>query len=427
MRKVAQTEVFRGVEEWTEVEWREESEESEGPPGPLAAGGPAGSVRVIGAGLGGTGTRSLKAALEELGLKTFDTGDAIPHLSNFTEYIRHLKIATSSAGGIDDLMREIQRASPGVTHKKLKDTARRLATQHAFAWSSCSADKRRPSSVREASCISFNLGNVFDANDFRATVAFPVCAIWEVLLTRAGNEGKVILSVRSSPEVWAKSFTNTIGRVSPLLRREPFRWSAKAREAAQVMDWMEAEVGIAAARRKDGSLKQEVLAQAYQDWNEQVVQKVPPEQLLIHRSSDGWPPLCDFLEVPHDRCPTTPFPHHHDGRIMSAVLMSQEIVARLFEAPKLLSLGIPLLCFCWIILRFVPSDNARARTRTPSTHGHSPHSHSHSRGAQQRSNDRPRRAAQLDVSVSVSERAELRRRLAASSSSRRRGQVAASS
>jgi len=43
--------------------------------------------------------------------------------------------------------------------------------------------------------------------------------------------------------------------------------------------------------------------------NEEVKRTVPAERLLVWSASDGWEPLCEFLEVP---IPDQPFPHLND-------------------------------------------------------------------------------------------------------------------
>jgi hypothetical protein len=40
-------------------------------------------------------------------------------------------------------------------------------------------------------------------------------------------------------------------------------------------------------------------------WNQAVIDEVPAEKLLVHRASDGWEPLCEFLGV---RVPKEPYP-----------------------------------------------------------------------------------------------------------------------
>ena len=44
-------------------------------------------------------------------------------------------------------------------------------------------------------------------------------------------------------------------------------------------------------------------------WNESVVSAVPPERLLVWNPSEGWEPLCEFLEV---SVPSEPLPRLND-------------------------------------------------------------------------------------------------------------------
>ena len=45
--------------------------------------------------------------------------------------------------------------------------------------------------------------------------------------------------------------------------------------------------------------------------HEAVMRTVPPERLLVWSVTDGWEPLCEFLEVP---VPDMPFPRVNDSR-----------------------------------------------------------------------------------------------------------------
>jgi hypothetical protein len=65
------------------------------------------------------------------------------------------------------------------------------------------------------------------------------------------------------------------------------------------------------------------LTEAITRYEEQVQRNVPSDRLLLWSVSDGWEPLCRFLEVD---VPDTPFPRLNDSkmyidRIMDAALM----------------------------------------------------------------------------------------------------------
>ncbi|CAH8604586.1 unnamed protein product [Schistosoma margrebowiei] len=53
-----------------------------------------------------------------------------------------------------------------------------------------------------------------------------------------------------------------------------------------------------------------VLLKCFDEYNELVVENVPPSRLLIHKLGDGWNPLCKFLNVNVPRC--IPYPHVSD-------------------------------------------------------------------------------------------------------------------
>jgi hypothetical protein len=47
------------------------------------------------------------------------------------------------------------------------------------------------------------------------------------------------------------------------------------------------------------------MVEYFNNWNQAVIDEVPAEKLLVHRSADGWGPLCEFLGVP---VPPEPYP-----------------------------------------------------------------------------------------------------------------------
>ena len=47
----------------------------------------------------------------------------------------------------------------------------------------------------------------------------------------------------------------------------------------------------------------------YNRWIEEVKMNVPNDRLLIHKSIDGWEPLCKFLDLP---VPDEPYPRIND-------------------------------------------------------------------------------------------------------------------
>jgi hypothetical protein len=55
----------------------------------------------------------------------------------------------------------------------------------------------------------------------------------------------------------------------------------------------------------------ESMRAAMERFNQEVQDTVPADRLLVWSVSDGWEPLCEFLELP---VPDTPFPHLNDSK-----------------------------------------------------------------------------------------------------------------
>ena len=158
---------------------------------------------------------------------------------------------------------------------------------------------------------------------FQATVDWPGGYFWRELMDRY-PDAKVLLSVREA-EKWEPSFRETIwnmcfgeslirlissarGQVDP-------QWSRYLRLVDR-MFW--GEQGTFA----DGHETPEQLMEQFERHNEQVEAAVPPERLLVWSVTEGWEPLCAFLEVD---VPEEPLPHVNDretflGRVIDGGL-----------------------------------------------------------------------------------------------------------
>jgi hypothetical protein len=123
-------------------------------------------------------------------------------------------------------------------------------------------------------------------------------------------DAKVLLSVRE-PESWERSFRGTIVdmchgesliRLLSSARREiDPRWRTYL-ELVHRMFW--GEQGTFAAGHTPAELIEQAKAH-----DEAVKRTVPAERLLVWKVTDGWEPLCEFLEVD---VPAEPLPHVND-------------------------------------------------------------------------------------------------------------------
>jgi Sulfotransferase domain len=161
--------------------------------------------------------------------------------------------------------------------------------------------------------------------DFPATVDWPGSFFWRELIDFY-PDAKVLLSARDS-EGWERSMRDTIWGIfygdmlihdlsSARARVDP-KW----RGYIELMQEMWGRSGLIDA---GADTTPESMRSAMERFNQEVQDTVPAERLLVWSVSDGWEPLCEFLELP---APSTPFPHLNDSgefaeRIIDGALLA---------------------------------------------------------------------------------------------------------
>lgn len=211
-----------------------------------AADQPKSGLKVIGAGCGRTGTASLKTALEMLGFA--------PCYHMF-EVVKH---------------------------------------GHSARWSEAFSN---PATADWAGLVE----------GFEAAVDFPASVAY-VELMASFPDAKVILSVRE-PRSWAQSVRHTIwspygGELSWVMA--PFRRDfQKMTRLFRSRFFKDTDGGL----RSGAIFNDASLVQHFEAWNAEVIATVPETRLLVFRASDGWGPLCKFLQLPE---PLEPFPNVND-------------------------------------------------------------------------------------------------------------------
>ena len=83
-----------------------------------------------------------------------------------------------------------------------------------------------------------------------------------------------------------------------------------------------------------------------------VLQTVPKEVLLVHRSPDGWPALCKYL---NKEVPSIPYPHQNKNAslfqedLMKNPLLGKIVKEMIFSASCLVILtGVALYWYCFM-------------------------------------------------------------------------------
>jgi hypothetical protein len=191
-------------------------------------------MQVIGAGFGRTGTLTLKAALEELGV-----GPCYHMVEAIWGDTSRLPLWQAAANGED-------------------------------------VDWRA----------------VFDG--FESTVDWPGCAYWEPLM-ETFPEAKVLLTVRD-PDAWYESARNTIyasliaGQKGELKEGNEEPPSPEAFGMISTLIWQ----GTFHGKFEDRAY---AIAK-FEEHNETVRSRVPRERLVVHEVKEGWKPLARMLGVP---------------------------------------------------------------------------------------------------------------------------------
>jgi hypothetical protein len=140
-------------------------------------------------------------------------------------------------------------------------------------------------------------------------VDWPGAYHWRELM-EVYPDAKVLLSVRSA-ESWVASMHNTIAQIwygdtlMHHLARAHYHIDPLYAGWIDVLHDMWATADIMVGSSGD----REQMAAEMNRWNQEVIDTVPSERLLVWYPTDGWEPLCEFLEVP---VPDGPVPNVND-------------------------------------------------------------------------------------------------------------------
>ena len=122
---------------------------------------------------------------------------------------------------------------------------------------------------------------------YQASVDWPSCNLWREQMAQY-PDARVILSLRD-PDKWYESVMATIYKSSEVNRNAEDELTRQGSEWVWDIIWQ----GIFDDRMAD---RERVLS-IYNEHNARVQREVPPEKLLVFEASQGWGPLCEFLDV----------------------------------------------------------------------------------------------------------------------------------
>ncbi|PAA78196.1 hypothetical protein BOX15_Mlig019766g4, partial [Macrostomum lignano] len=149
--------------------------------------------------------------------------------------------------------------------------------------------------------------------NYSACVDYPTASFYQELMQHYPN-AKVILSVRDTSS-WVESMQTSILKAMHTMERfpRPLKWLLGIGQADKMID--------AVFRREFGDnynlADSEFMARRFEERNDSIRRVVPSERLLEFRVSDGWAPLCQFLNLP---VPDKPFPRLNDRKQVERAL-----------------------------------------------------------------------------------------------------------
>ena len=123
---------------------------------------------------------------------------------------------------------------------------------------------------------------------YQASVDWPSCNLWREQMARY-PEAKVVLSIRD-PESWYTSIMATIYESSRRALESTDSQTQQGGKWAHEIIWD--PIFDRRMEDKDHCIK------VFLKHQETVKEEVPADRLLVFQASDGWVPLCEFLNLP---------------------------------------------------------------------------------------------------------------------------------
>jgi Sulfotransferase domain len=136
---------------------------------------------------------------------------------------------------------------------------------------------------------------------YRSQVDWPGARYWREL-ARHFPESKVILSVRD-PDAWFDSVQATM---APFIAARGTHPSPHVNAIAEM-----GYQAIAVQVFDDRMSERDHATRVFREHIAEVQSEIPAERLLTFDLREGWPPLCDFLEV---EVPDMPFPRTNSSK-----------------------------------------------------------------------------------------------------------------
>ena len=149
----------------------------------------------------------------------------------------------------------------------------------------------------------FKHNEKFDWEDiykgYGACLDFPSCNYYKELMEYY-PDAKVILTVRDA-ESWVKSW-NVLN--NQILKSFTFRFLAKIpRTSFKLQKDIHKKMILGLDGAFEGAKSDEERMKKFNEWNKSVIEYVPKDRLLVFQVKEGWDPLCKFLNIENPDIP----------------------------------------------------------------------------------------------------------------------------
>ena len=153
----------------------------------------------------------------------------------------------------------------------------------------------------------FNWETIFKG--YGACLDFPSCNYYKELM-EFYPDAKVILTIRDD-ENWIKSWNVLNNQV---LNSFTFKFLAKIPYTSfKLQKDIHNKMILGEDGAFKGDVTDKAIKQRFNEWNQSVIDYVPKDRLLIYEVKDGWEPICEFLDKP---IPNIPFPYKNKTKNM---------------------------------------------------------------------------------------------------------------
>ena len=144
---------------------------------------------------------------------------------------------------------------------------------------------------------------------YGACLDFPSCNYYKELM-EFYPDAKVILTIRDD-ESWMKSWNVLNNKV---LNSFTFKFLAKIPHTSfKLQKDIHNKMILGKEGAFKGEKTDQAIKQRFNEWNQSVIDYVPKDRLLVYQVKDGWKPICAFLDKP---IPDIPFPYKNKTKNM---------------------------------------------------------------------------------------------------------------